>query len=763
MALAAALGRARRSGRAPGRLAFVLTLAGCLAAGAVWYRLWDDAVTAGLKPFAGRTVVVEGVLSEEGDAYPGGFRAVLAVDRVWDAGRPWRAAGRVLVLFPDVSGGVAPRYGDRLRVCGPLAPPRPRRNPGEFDYAAYLRHRGIGYVLAVPGREGAGGWERLAGGRGNRLTALALACKRRLAATVEALLPPDRAGLLNGLLFGDKGTVSEEDVEAFRAAGLFHVLSASGLHVGFVAAALAAVARAARLGRVWEVVLVLPAILFYVLMTGAQPPVVRAALMLAALAAARLAGRRGDGLNFLALALLVLLVNRPGAVFEPGFQLSFAATLGLLVLAPPISRWIARESAYPRWRRWLASSLAVSLGAQLATIPPLLAHFGTVSTVGPLANLAAVPVAGAVVPVGFAAALLGQVAEPLGRLAALVTDPLLALLQKTAAWFAAWPGAALSLPRPGFPQVVAYCLALAWLFKLWPFPPPDGQAGRPWLSGAVALLAVAAMVLPLSGGRPWPLEAVFLDVGQGGGVVLRLPGGRVMVVDGGPAPRGRRRGAVADHLRHLGVRRVDVLVMTHFDADHVGGLLPVIRDFPIGEVWESRFPGDDTSVYREIRDAVAARGIPVRRPVRGQVQEVVPGVAVEVLNPRVPPLAGTSADENNNCLVLRIRYGDVSFLLACDLEEEGERDLLADGLEVRSTVLQVGHHGSETSSGRRFLEAVTPRVAVIQVGRNSYGMPGRWTLARLVETGAHLWRTDRSGAVTVRTDGRRLAVDGFLE
>lgn len=752
--------------------AVLLTAAGCLAAGGLWFRVWDDAVTAGLRPFAGKNVTLEGVIASEVAPYSGGSRAVLAADRVYLDGREYPAQGRILLL---VRGDRAAKesswgYGDRVRLRGRLTPPGPPRNPGEFDYRAYLRHRGIGFTMAVAGYGRGEALERLGRGHGSRAMALALAAKRRFAAVFDGSLPAGQAGLLKALIFGDKGALDADDAAAFRTAGLSHVLAVSGLHVGFVAGALTALARFLHIGRSAEALLVLPALGLYVLMTGAAPPAMRAGLMFASVTLARAAGRKGDGLNFLALVLLILLFHRPAALFDAGLQLSFAAVLGILALAPVMGGDLSRK---PRWRRWLVSAFAVSLGANLATLPLVLAHFGSASPAGPLAGLIAVPLAGFAVPAGLAFSVSGLFAGHLPEPAALPLRCLLGLLQSAAGWFAAMPGASVGLPRPGSVQIAAYALALCYAFRLWPFSALRSLSSpSPSLAGApadrlrrvlVGLLGLAALVVPLRLDRPWPVEAVFLDVGQGDGMVFRLPGWRIMVVDGGPAPRGTgRAGAVADYLRYLGVRRVDILVLSHFDADHVAGALPVLRDFAVGEIWESRAPSDETDIVRQVRAAVAAEGASVWRPQRGEMRTIAPGVVAEVLNPPARLLAGTPADENNNSLVLRIRYGRTSFLLTGDLEREGEQDVLASAADVRSTVLKVGHHAGGTTTSQPFVDEVAPRVAIVQVGRNSYGMPADRPLQRLREAGAAVWRTDRSGAVTVRTDGRRVEVKGML-
>ncbi len=683
--------------------------------------------------------------------------------------------GAVLVRFKrgGASASRLPAYGSLVSLSGRLERIEGRRNPGEADWRLNWLARGMGYSLYA-GTD----WRVEGSGRGNPLMALAYRVGDVADRILDSTLAPAEAATVRALVLGDRTDLDGGLKDAYRVTGLTHVLSVSGLHVGFLAAGVQALLRMLKTGPRVGVPVLLVTLAGYVAITGMQTPVLRAAIMFGMASLGWFVGRKAGGLNLLALALAVILIDSPHALFDPGLQLSFLATGGILTLVRPLegyidyinrrrsagiwapTTWIARKLVARMLWRWVRQGLAVTLAAQLAVLPAISIYFGQVSLLGPVANLVAVPLAGVAVTLAFLGILAGAVSLAAGSIVNSVTGAAVFLLNHVVELAARWP-LALSLPYPNALGVIAYYLLLALLFGRLPDPgrPTDRRLNRLLKLAAIpclCLLLVFGFRLPPA---PRGLEVVFLDVGQGDAIVLHMPLGRVMVVDGGPP--GDRNPLLA-YLHSRGVRRVDYLVATHGDADHSGGLRALLDELAVGEIWESGV-GSESSRYAEFREAARRKGVVLKSPHRGQVIEPAPGVTVEVLNPRQPPLAGTPADVNNNSLVLRVGYGLASLLLAADLEIEGERDLVGAGFDLESDVIKIGHHGSVTSSGGEFLRSIRPALAVIQVGRrNRYGMPGPEVLERLKGAGIAVRRTDREGAITVKTDGRHMTVGSML-
>ena len=642
--------------------------------------------------------------------------------------------------------GEPPPLTEGQRIAGEFRLHRPFgfRNPGGFDYPGHLAREGIFLVGS---------------GRADRLEALTpeappwpVRIKRWAVETIQRHLPPASAALLAGLLLGERTEFPPAADEAFRRAGVYHILAVSGFNVALLASAVFLGLSLLRLPRRLVAAVAIGLLIGFALVVGGQPSVVRATVMGVLLLLGLLLERETSLFNSVALAALVILLWRPGDLWEPGFQLSFAATLGILYLARPWTAFLRERG----WPPWLAASVAVSLGAQLAVLPIMLVHFNQLSLIGIAANLAVVPLAAVATTLGLAALLLALLHESLGHL--LFQSLWLVLLAlRAAVWmFAALPAAMIHLPAPHPAAVVAFYAVLAVL--------PHWGLHRAMRYGAVVLTAVllAATLWPWVRPADGRLRVTFLDVGQGDAAFVELPDGRRLLVDGGPG--GERRfdvgeRVVAPFLWNRAVWSLDAVVMTHADPDHAGGLAAVLRRFRVRELWDN---GIADAPAADVLRLAARQGTVHRRLVAGD-RIWLGTVPITVLHPPATPLAGSlrgpASDENNNSLVLRLDWGLASFLLTGDVEQEGEAELLARRRPLDHRVLKVAHHGSRYSTTEEFLAAGRPALAVISAGRrNPFSHPTPEVLARLGQAGVRIYRTDRDGAVILDTDGAELRV-----
>jgi competence protein ComEC len=649
------------------------------------------------------------------DAY-GGRRALVR----------WRSEP-VLLRVPIWLDRPAPEVGDVVRVTGTL------RAPDLAGRAVHAHATLRATALTATGRR-----------RGGPLGAVD-AVRRRAARVLDGQLPPAERALLRGMVLGDDAALPDDLRDAFTATSLSHLTAASGQNVMLLAALAVGLAVAAGLGIRARWMLVLALIALYVPLAGGGPSIQRAGVMGAATIVAALAGRPASRLYGLLVAAVATLLLDPRAAADAGWQLSFAAVVGIALLAAPARERLVRRARLPRP---VAEAVAVTLAATLATAPLVAVHFGRASPIALPANLLAAPTVAPVMWLGFAAASIGQVAPGLAAPLVALTGPPLGYLAGLARVAAALPGAQVAMP----PAAIAVVCALAARLLTT----DDADRAQPRRRAALAVVlvvtlaaAVAPTLLPSRALAPPPdgdLRVTALDVGQGDATLLQA-GGHAVLVDAGPpgAP-------IAAQLRVAGVRRLDALVVTHPQADHDGGAPAVLAALPVDLLLDGR--GGDRSATSTAIDApllrAQARAIPAQA---GQTLDAGP-LALQILWPPPGP-AAPGTDPNDRAIVaLATAYGATALLTA-----DAESPILLPLDLPRVDVLKVSHHGSADDGLPALLERLRPRVALIEVGaHNTYGHPTPATLAALRAAVPIVKRTDQDGAVRIDLEGGEATV-----
>lgn len=660
-------------------------------------------------------------------------------------------AVRRSVLLHVLGAGLDLQYGDRVAFSGVLRVPRPPRNPGAFDSRAYAALRGISGTVFLSGPDEV----RILGrNQGHPLLSwVVLPVRRATRATIERDLSGNPRALLKGILLGDRQSFPQGLLNDFTATGLTHTLAVSGFNVGIVALVGFTLLRALSLRRLPTAVAVILLLILYALVTGLSPSVVRATLMACALIVGTALERDVDVLNTLGLSAALLLAVWPLSLFDPGFQLSFAATLALIVLSRPLLSLLPDRSPPARWKTWIWPPLAASLAAQIGSLPVVAYHFQTLSLASFAANLPAAPLVSAATVLGVLSAMAGPLFPALSTLINGANYLLLKALLVTVHLFAQIPCAALAVPRPPFVGLCIYYLAVGLCLP----GVRNSRLGKPCLFAA--LLFANAFAWKGAAGPGPGLDAVFLDVGQGDGLFLRFPDGKTMLVDGGM--RSERfdagRQVVLPFLKYNGVRRLDVVVATHPHDDHIGGLVEVLGQVRVEHYVDSG-QASNSWTSRRIRAMIEKKNISYHAVAAGDSLAGLGGVGALVLHPIPDFVCGDTASApplglNNGSVVLRLTYAGRTLLLAGDAERQAESCLLAWGPRLKGDVLKAGHHGSNTSSTRDFLAAVSPSVAVISVGeRNRFGHPSPEVIERYKSSGIRVCRTDRHGAAVLRVD-----------
>ena len=548
-----------------------------------------------------------------------------------------------------------------------------------------------------------------------------------------------RAPLVNALVIGGRGELDPSVRERYARAGLAHLLSISGLHVGFLAAWIGLLLGHLRLTVAGRFAASTLLILVYVWLLGFPPPATRAALMLSIDGVARLRQRVVAPQGTIALATLCLLVWDPWAIAAVGAWLSVTAIAAVI--------WASRAAVgKPRLVRLLLPAAA----ATLVTAPITALAFGTVAPVGVLANLVAIPLGGLAVPGAMLALVLSTVSTALGALLAAGSGLLLALLDLAAGAAAAVPWGHVILTA-GWPAAVAWAGVLAVGWWLW------RAAGQRWvlvarLAFATTVFTWASLLARTPADAEGALTIHFLDVGQGDAAVLHTPHGHWIVIDGGARnpeqDQGRR--VVVPFLRRHGAQELALVVATHGDADHLGGLPAVLEAFPTRMAFE---PGEPLGrpLYLEWLADVQRDGAEWH-PARAGDRVEVDGVVLEVLSPDSAWMA-TPVDVNDHGVVLLVTFGRRRVLFQADAGLSVEARL--GGRVGPVDLLKVGHHGSRTATSDAWLDELAPHEAVISVGaHNTYGHPSPEVVRRLEHHGSIVLRTDHDGTITWETDGQ---------
>lgn len=643
-----------------------------------------------------------------------------------------------LRLSVDLNAALDWTPGDRIECYGTLREPGPTTNPGEFEYRRYLWGRGIAGSFSAkqdwPARrlQAASAWNWR-----YRLWQLRQAMGRGLAAGLD----PRALTLASGIVLGDKAGFSRADYSAYARSGFADILAVSGAHFTLALGLVLLLARAFTHSRRKQAWAGLVFALAYALITGFEAPVQRAFALFAVWLLARALDWECEAPTSLALGVLMILGWQPGALWEAGFQLSLGCTLAVLLLGPILARGMPA-----RWPSWLRFALGATLAAQAALAPLLAYHFHQLCWPGLLACLVSGLFTAGIVGLGLPLALLGGWLPGAALILGWPLERLLWALDASANTLSRWPGAAYST---GLVELWIPAAVLLWCFGLCFY------AG-PWRRSALIAVAATLLLALLWPGLPWqqrhPGETRLwmLDIGQGDSFLTQFEDGRTLLMDGGPARPDAGAWVVVPALRALGIQRLDWVVASHADADHVGGLAWVLDQMPVG-VLLTNGQSSDTQAWTGLMASAQRRNVPQRRlgtdvpptPDDGPWTVLAPiPVKHRVSHSKRKRKHPPRVDTNAASIGLRVENW---LLLTGDLPKPVEKKLLRRGLQPIE-VLKVGHHGSKGSSSPAFVHRLNPTQALISCGRqNRYGHPTAQALNAL--KGATLWRTDLQGSV----------------
>ncbi|MEK6528467.1 MAG: ComEC/Rec2 family competence protein [Nitrospirota bacterium] len=762
--------------------------------------------------FPDKEVSVQGIVVDVPEV--SGEKSRFTIDDVYMEGR--HTPGKIRLSFLSekeeifdknkTSEYLLPAYGDQINAIAKLREPNVFHNPGIYSYD--FKKDGIiaaGYVKQM----------RIAG---NGTGPLAWLYKKRqaLGRIIDSSLTADNAAFQKAIIIGLQRGITQDIRDGFSSTGLAHILSISGTHFALLAFIIFKIVKTSvkflpvrLLTRMTlyitptqvAVITTVPILFLYAFISGASTPTIRSLIMIFIYMLALFLGRKGQWLNSLAIAAIIILIWQPNALFELSFQLSFLAVLSIgYVLESkaegrgqeaefgspgqhPMSETQSRKLCRIAFEK-IKTSVLITVAAVMGTAPLVASHFNQFPLISPLANLIITPfICFIALPFGFFAGFIALLFNMSSMPASGLIDSATHFALRLVKVFSDIPYSNLHVHNPSFVVIALYFASLAFLIK-HPYRRVEtnrredpilsaptlakGGWGDFWIKNKskwrfLPFMLVVCLYLAaphLSSGRD--LKFTFLDVGQGDSTVVQLPDKKAMLIDGGMNDPDMGRRVVAPYLWSKGIRHIDYLVLSHPHPDHYGGLIYVVNNFKIGEIWLN---GRMISGAEDFFQKMQEKKIPYQILKRGDVLKAEK-YEIFVFHPykefHAFSTRGGFSEQNSSSLVLKIVSGDASVLFPGDIEAEAEDNLVYLGNRLRSDIIKVPHHGGRTSSSSGFLNAVSPQIAVASAGRdNPFNHPHPETVQRYEYAGIRFFRTDKDGAVTITSTGNSYEIQTY--
>jgi competence protein ComEC len=724
-------------------------------------------------------IALEGIVDRPPQRSPDGTRLLIRSEKVVLSNRHVPVDGYLLLFLKEESEPLC--VGNRLRLLCKLYPPRGFHNPGGFSYERYLafeRIHTIGFLSVK------NAYLKIGEGFKNPILLQVEAWRDHIRDFLEKKADPPSSNIFQALVLGEQENIPEEVKEHFILTGTAHLLAISGDQFGIVAflsfSLLIWILKRSEFLllsisiKKLAASITIPCIVLYAFIAGGGISVIRAMIMLITFLFSILFGRERNLLHTLTLAAFLILIFSPPSLFDVSFQLSFLAVLSILYLVPRILEGLRKEEpSLPSETTWKKSiwkyikiSLVVTAVASFGTAPFVALHFNRISPIGLVTNLFVIPWVGfVIVPLSLASSILSFFFTPFATFLLNINSFITLILLRVLAFLASFPFASLFVSTPTTLEIALFYSLLFLTVHL-----KKKEAARYLFIGLCVVLVLDFAFWNLKGLFQKNLTMTFIDVGQGDSILIEFPKGKRMLIDGGGLYGDRfdiGKNVIAPFLWNKKIPRIDYLVLTHPDPDHLKGLNFVASHFSIGQFWDNGLRGDSESYFQLVETLLSKKverfSLNEKTPL-----QIINGVQISFLNPpgklESRRVGRNTSFFNNHSLVMKLQFKNMRVLLAADIEKEVEYRLMREGYSLRADILKIPHHGSSSSSTPLFLERVKPTYAVLSVGERNIGrLPHPEVIKRYQQIGTRIFRTDQQGAITVVTDGEKIEVRPFRD
>lgn len=568
----------------------------------------------------------------------------------------------------------------------------------------------------------------------------------------NSLTVSPQGAVLEALLLGDRGRMDESMSRALQDAGIFHLFAISGAHIAIISFILFFFFRLLRISTRSSYIMLMFILIVYAFLVEGRPSILRATTMTLIFLLGKLIWKETTLFNTISISAFALLCINPFSLFNAGFQLTYAATLSIVIFYPKFIKYL------PKWPLRISEIFALSAASQIGVLPIMAKTFNRITFSSLFLNFAALPLVALIMISGYLFLFFSFISPVIANYLVQAVNFLINLLLSISHIFDSFSFLSFRIPTPHTATIAGYFLFLFILLLPW----KKKKIRRMAFAGFLVFLAVL-ITYPFPSTSKY-LKVTFIDVGQGDSILVEFPGQKKMLIDGGGFFSGDfdiGERVLSPFLWKKGIKTIDYLVLTHPHPDHLNGLISVARNFRVRQFWESLSPVEN-HFYEELQRNLAP-SILKKRMFRTS-SHLINGTTIDILHPKDSRLRlPFSSNENELSMVLRLSYGRTSFLLTGDIGLEAEQDILENMKLIKSNILKSPHHGSLSSSSEEFLSAVNPSIIIICVGENNrYNFPNPIILQRYKEQGATIYRTDTHGAIEITSDGQKFSIKTAL-